>query len=140
MADINPRAVGKIDPHNFSLDGLNVSGADIRNLMQELEAFNKYLKHSGNDGPISQSLLFHGVSGSGKSHLARYIANHLDREILIKRASDLLSAWVGETEHNIRDAFEEAEAKEAVLVFDEADFLLGNRERADTFMGDQPGQ
>jgi len=70
------------------------------------------------------------VSGSGKSFLARYIAHRLDREIIVKRGSDLLSPWVDETEHNIRESFEEAEAKEAVPVFDEADFLLGSRERA----------
>jgi transitional endoplasmic reticulum ATPase len=125
-----PVSPGKIDLGTFSLDGLNVSGADLGSLMKELKAFNHYLKHSDSDKPISQSLLFHGVSGSGKSFLARYIAHRVDREIIVKRGSDLLSPWVGETEHNIRGAFEEAEAKEAVLVFDEADFLLGNRERA----------
>ena len=125
-----PVREGKIDPHSFALEGLNVSGADLGGLLKELENFNDYLKHSETDEPISMSLLFHGVSGSGKSHLARYIAHHLDREIVVKRASDLLSMWVGETEHNIREAFEEAAGKDAVLVFDEADFLLGNRDRA----------
>jgi transitional endoplasmic reticulum ATPase len=76
------------------------------------------------------SLLFHGVSGSGKSHLARYIAHHLDKEILVKRGSDILSMWVGGTEQNIRAAFDEATEKDAVLLFDEADFLLGSRDRA----------
>ncbi len=125
-----PVSAGNVDLRTFSLDGLNVSGTDLGSLMKELEAFNHYLKHSHSDNLIGQSLLFHGVSGSGKSFLARYIAHCLDREIIVKRGSDLLSPWVGETEHNIRGAFEEAEAKEAVLVFDESDFLLGDRERA----------
>ncbi|MFH0823699.1 MAG: ATP-binding protein [Pseudomonadota bacterium] len=125
-----PLSAGKIDPEGFTLDGLNVSGANLGSLMKELETFNDYLKHPSNDEPVSMSLLFHGVSGAGKSHMARYIAHHLDREILVKRASDLLSPWVGETEHNIRDAFDEAAEKEALLVFDESDFLLGNRDRA----------
>ncbi|MGO9569295.1 MAG: AAA family ATPase [Desulfomonilaceae bacterium] len=120
----------KIDPDGFALEGLNVSGVDLSGLLKKLEAFDDYLKHPRNDEPMSMSLLFHGVSGSGKSYLARYIAHHLDREILVKRASDLLSMWVGETEQNIRACFEEAAEKEALLVFDEADFLLGNRDRA----------
>jgi AAA+ superfamily predicted ATPase len=75
-------------------------------------------------------VLFYGPPGTGKSYLARYVATHLDREIVFKRASDLLSMWVGQTEHNIREAYEEAAAKEAVLIFDEADSLLFSRDRA----------
>ena len=63
--------------------------------MKELESFSDYLKHSRNDEPVGMSLLFHGVSGSGKSHLARFIAHRLDKEILVKRGSDILSSWVG---------------------------------------------
>ena len=125
-----PARESKVDPHSFSLDGLNVSGANLVTLMKELEAFHRYLKHSRHDEPISMSLLFHGVSGSGKSHLARYIAHRLDREVIIKRASDLLSKWVGETEQNIRDAYDLAEATDSILVFDESDFLLGSRDAA----------
>lgn len=124
----NPVRDGKIDPRSFSIEGLNVSGVDLTGLVKELEAFNEYLKNP--NGDASMSLLFHGVPGSGKSHMARYIAQHLGREIVFKRASDLLSKWVGETEQNIRHCFEEAASKDAVLVFDEADSLLGTRERA----------
>jgi SpoVK/Ycf46/Vps4 family AAA+-type ATPase len=115
---------------DFVLEGLHVSGAELDTLIKDLNAYNEYIKNSGDREAAGMSLLFHGVPGSGKSHLARYIAHHLDREIVVKRASDLLSKWVGETEHNIREAFEEAEAKEAILVFDEADSLVGNRDRA----------
>ena len=63
--------------------------------------------------------------------MARFIAAHLDKEIVFKRASDLFSKWVGGTEQNIRDAYEEAHSKEGVLIFDEADSLIFNRDRAD---------
>ncbi len=125
-----PIRAGKIDPESFTLDGLNVSGANLGALMKELESFNDYLKHSGADEAVSMSLLFHGVSGAGKSYLARIIAHRLDRELISKRASDLLSPWVGGTEHNVRAAFDECAEKESVLLVDEADFLLGNRDGA----------
>ncbi len=54
----------------------------------------------------------------------------LDRPLLVRRASDLLSKWVGGTEKNIAAAFEEARRQEGVLLFDEADSLLFDRTRA----------
>ncbi len=76
------------------------------------------------------NLLFFGVPGTGKTAFALHLAEQLGFQPIIKRASDLLSAWVGETEKKIRDAFKEAEG--AVLIFDEADSLLSSREEART--------
>ncbi|MGO9571926.1 MAG: AAA family ATPase [Desulfomonilaceae bacterium] len=115
---------------NFTLEGLNVSGNDLSGLLEELKAFGQYLKEGGNDGITTMSLLFHGPSGTGKSHMARHVAHVLDKELVIKRGSDLLSPYVGETEANIRSAYEEAESK-GVLVIDEADSLIFNRDRAE---------
>ena len=50
--------------------------------------------------------------------------------MLQKRASDLLSPFVGETEQRIAAAFDEARAGQALLVFDEADSLLADRRGA----------
>jgi SpoVK/Ycf46/Vps4 family AAA+-type ATPase len=76
------------------------------------------------------NLLFYGHPGTGKSELARYIADRLDRETICKRVSALQDMYVGQKEKNIKRAFEEAEAEEAILIIDEADSLLFNRERA----------
>lgn len=73
------------------------------------------------------SLLFYGPPGTGKSACARWLANRLGLEILLKRASDLLSKWVGETEQNIAAAFEEARRAKLFLIFDEADSFLHER-------------
>ena len=122
---------GKYDQRNFTLDGLNLSGTDPHALLEELKAYNDFCKQPNSLDPVSMSLLFHGPPGSGKSELSRFIAHNLDKEIVFKRASDLLSMWVGQTEKNIRDAYEEASSKEAVLIFDEADSLVFNRDRAE---------
>lgn len=47
-----------------------------------------------------------------------------------KRASDLLSMWVGLTEHKVAQAFAEARDTEQFLVFDEAESLLEDRRLA----------
>ena len=77
------------------------------------------------------SLCMQGPPGTGKSAFARYLAERLDLEVMQKRASDLMSMWVGGTEQNIAAAFAEARDTGAFLVFDEADSLLADRRGAE---------
>jgi len=49
---------------------------------------------------------------------------------MIKRASDLMSKFVGETEQQMAAMFREAEAEKAVLLLDEADSFLQDRRGA----------
>jgi len=74
------------------------------------------------------SLLLYGVPGSGKSQFGRELAKKMGKEVLFKRASDLLGKYVGENEQNIADAFREASREGKVLLIDEGDTFLRNRE------------
>lgn len=78
----------------------------------------------------SGSFLLYGPSGSGKSLLARYVADTLGKSYLQKRASDLLDKYVGGTEKRIALMFEQARSEDAVLILDEADSFLGDRNGA----------
>jgi SpoVK/Ycf46/Vps4 family AAA+-type ATPase len=73
---------------------------------------------------------FHGLPGSGKTALAEHIAWSLDKPLLVKRGSDLLRPYLGETEIRLKGMFEEAMDEDAVLLLDEADSFLADRERA----------
>ena len=77
------------------------------------------------------SLCLQGPPGTGKSAYVRYLAERLGLEILQKRASDLMSMWVGQTEKTIARAFAEARDAGAFLVFDEADSFLADRRLAE---------
>ena len=76
------------------------------------------------------SFCLYGAPGTGKSLLARHIADQLGKPLIVKRASDLLDKYVGETEQRIAAMFEQARMEDAVLVLDEADSFLSDRSGA----------
>jgi SpoVK/Ycf46/Vps4 family AAA+-type ATPase len=76
-------------------------------------------------------LCFYGPPGTGKTALAEHIAQALGRPLMVKRASDIASKFVGETEQNMARMFETAQAEGAVLLLDEADSFLRSRKRAE---------
>ena len=101
-------------------DKLVNTDLDIKDLTAKIKAC----------GKLNFSLCLYGEPGTGKSLYARYLAKELGVEVILKRASDLISKYVGETEQNIADAFAEAKSKKAMLIFDEADSFLQNRNNA----------
>jgi SpoVK/Ycf46/Vps4 family AAA+-type ATPase len=78
----------------------------------------------------SGTFCFYGPAGTGKSELARYMADEIGKPLMLRRASDILSMWVGGSEKNIANMFAEARQQEAVLVLDEADSFLADRRDA----------
>lgn len=76
------------------------------------------------------TLCFFGMPGTGKTALAEHIAKSIERPLMIKRASDLMSKYVGETEQQMAEMFASATREGAVLLLDEADSFLQNRQMA----------
>jgi len=77
------------------------------------------------------TLCFHGPPGTGKTALAEHIAQQLQRPLMIRQASDLVSKYVGETETNMARMFDEAQTEQSVLLLDEADSFLRSRRMAE---------
>lgn len=79
---------------------------------------------------VGARLLLHGVPGTGKTALGKVLAEQFDRPLLQRQASSLLSCYLGETEQNLRDMFDEARRENGILLLDEADSFLRNRDHA----------
>lgn len=72
--------------------------------------------------------LLHGQPGTGKTLCAEAIANELCRPLLVAQIPALLSRYVGGTEGNLAGMFKDAKAQAAVLLLDECDALLTDRD------------
>ncbi|WP_312703405.1 AAA family ATPase [Stutzerimonas nitrititolerans] len=75
-------------------------------------------------------LCFHGPSGTGKTAFGQWIAKELGRPLYSRRASDLVSPYVGMTERNFAESFRVASRDGAVLLLDEVDTFLQDRRTA----------
>jgi hypothetical protein len=76
---------------------------------------------------VGTTALFSGEPGTGKSMVAGLIAKTLGLELYQIDLSRVMSKWIGETEKNLAKVFDAAETGHVVLLFDEADALLGKR-------------
>lgn len=73
------------------------------------------------------SVLFYGPPGTGKTMAAQVIANELGLELYKVDLSQMVSKYIGETEKNLSELFNEAQYSNAILFFDEADALFSKR-------------
>ncbi len=71
--------------------------------------------------------LFHGPPGTGKSLTAALLGQISGRKVYRIDLSMIISKYIGETEKNLEKVFSQAEHKEWILFFDEADALFGKR-------------
>ena len=71
--------------------------------------------------------LFTGPSGTGKTLAAEALAHELQTDLYRIDLRAVVSKWIGETEKNLNQLFDDAGRNGAVLLFDEADALFGKR-------------
>ena len=72
-------------------------------------------------------ILFYGPSKISKTQAAIWLSKNLTMELFRVDLTGLLSKYIGETEKNLKRLFANAEDKEWILFFDEADALFGKR-------------
>lgn len=115
QAELNQNS--DILPATYSTQYINV-GQDLGRLADQLKNCRE------------ARLCLYGPPGTGKTAYAYFLAEHLQVPIVVKKASDLLSKWLGDSEKNMAAAFKEAREKGALLLIDEADSFFQDRENA----------
>eukprot|EP00301_Raphidiophrys_heterophryoidea_P002731 c11266_g1_i2.p1 GENE.c11266_g1_i2~~c11266_g1_i2.p1 ORF type:complete len:808 (-),score=279.56 c11266_g1_i2:86-2509(-) len=77
-----------------------------------------------------RGVLLHGPPGSGKTLLARAVANETGAFFFLINGPEIMSKLAGESESNLRKAFEEAEKNAPAIIFiDEIDSIAPKREK-----------
>ncbi|WP_340198803.1 ATP-binding protein [Ascidiimonas sp. W6] len=105
-------------------------------VLASLNDIKEWLLHSDkilNDWGLKQHLkaglraLFYGTPGTGKTMAATLLGKETKRPVFRVDLSLVVSKYIGETEKNLGQLFDEAEDKQWILFFDEADALFGKR-------------
>ncbi|MGZ4968094.1 MAG: ATP-binding protein [Methylobacter sp.] len=71
--------------------------------------------------------LFYGPPGTGKTMTACILGKTTGRDVYKVDLSQVVSKYIGETEKNLAKVFDQAEHRDWILFFDEADALFGKR-------------
>lgn len=83
-----------------------------------------------------RGILLTGPPGTGKTSLAKALANELNHNFIFISGTDLLSKYVGETEQKIAELFEKARATQPCIIFiDEVDGLFGTSRTSESTPG-----
>jgi hypothetical protein len=106
------------------LDELDLAAAWMRNRRRVFEQWG-----FGRRIVLGRGLtaLFTGDPGTGKTMAAQVLAHELGLDLFRVDLSRVMSKYIGETEKNLSQLFDEARASGAILFFDEADALFGKR-------------
>jgi transitional endoplasmic reticulum ATPase len=76
----------------------------------------------------STGVLLYGAPGTGKTLIAKAVANESDANFIAVRGPELISKWVGESERGIRKVFKRArQVAPTIIFFDEIDAIAGSR-------------
>jgi SpoVK/Ycf46/Vps4 family AAA+-type ATPase len=85
----------------------------------------RMLERTGQSAGLA--ILFTGSSGTGKTMAASVVANAAGLDLYRIDLASVVSKYIGETEQNLDRIFSAAHGSNAILLFDEADALMGKR-------------
>ncbi|MCL2115919.1 MAG: CDC48 family AAA ATPase [Methanobrevibacter sp.] len=152
VVSTDPNGIVKVGPNTFveiqpgpvdlsKIEGVknvvNVSYEDIGGLKEEVKKVREMIEIPLKRPELFERLgisppkgvLMHGPPGTGKTLLAKAVASESDAHFILINGPEIMSKYVGGSEENLREFFEEAEENAPSIIFiDEIDAIAPKRE------------
>jgi AAA+ superfamily predicted ATPase len=106
---------------------------DVREDIAAIETWLVHSDHVMHDWGLEKNVkpgyrcLFFGPPGTGKTLTATLLGASVGLDVYRIDLSMVVSKYIGETEKNLANVFDQAQSKNWILFFDEADALFGKR-------------
>ena len=111
-----------------SLGGVRRQLSQIRELVELPLRYPSLFKNLGIKPP--RGILMYGPPGSGKTLIAKAVANETGAFFFLINGPEIMSKMAGDSESNLRKAFEEAEKNAPAIIFiDEIDAIAPKRDK-----------
>ncbi|MCZ7381405.1 MAG: AAA family ATPase, partial [Candidatus Methanoperedens sp.] len=108
------------------LGGIKPALTKIREIIELPLRHPELFSRLGIDAP--KGVLLHGAPGTGKTMLAKAVANESDAYFITINGPEIMSKYYGESEHKLREAFDEADKNSPAIIFiDEIDSIAPKR-------------
>ncbi|WP_409199922.1 CDC48 family AAA ATPase [Methanobrevibacter sp. DSM 116169] len=139
LKEIQPSALREILVQIPDVKWDDIGG--LNDVKQELkEAVEWPLKYPDNFSKLGirppKGVLLYGVPGTGKTLLAKAVANESEANFISVKGPELLSKWVGDSEKGVREVFRKAkQTAPTVIFFDELDSIASARSGSDADSG-----
>ena len=128
LKEVEPSAIREVFTEVPDVKWSDIGGLeDVKEILQQtIEWPLKYQKlfEQANTSP-SKGILLTGVPGTGKTLVAKAVANESQVNFISVKGPALLSKWVGESEKGIREVFKKGkQASPCIIFFDEIDAMV----------------
>ena len=120
--------VGKAGITYMDIGGLKREIARIREIVEYPIRYPEVFQRLGIVPP--RGIILYGPPGTGKTLIAKALANEVGASVHLIQGPEIMSAWYGGSEQNLRQVFEQAKIQApAIILIDELDSIASRRDR-----------
>ncbi|KQT34972.1 AAA family ATPase [Sphingomonas sp. Leaf412] len=121
-----PDAARRADVTYDDVGGMAATIDQLREMVELPLRYPELFQRLGVDPP--KGVLLHGPPGTGKTRLARAVANESDAQFFLINGPEIMGSAYGESEQRLRQVFEEAsKAAPSIVFIDEIDSIAPKR-------------
>jgi len=121
-----PKEARRADVTYDDIGGMGATIDQLREMVELPLRYPELFQRLGVDPP--KGVLLHGPPGTGKTRLARAVANESDANFYLINGPEIMGSAYGESEKKLRDIFDEANKNAPSIVFiDEVDSIAPKR-------------